>query len=280
LWPICFVDHCPATHPCHPCPFPEQRSAVACGQLPVPLAAANLTLSIVGGSSTAECTQLAALAMGSGGVAEQSCARCPALLPSTAYSVFLAPSSSTISTTTSDRGEVGSMSIIELVTGTNWVSSIPFVRGAATGNDTNSIASARVAAAGESAFNLTFSLSRPGTLHFVVLYASMMARYVDTWVAFDNSATDALSFMSSELTGFSGGIVARGSCAVEQAGALTSCRLGPAHDADTPGSYSCSPSASCQIQNACFGSLCDYSRYSIVANSTYKVSKTEQGQSQ
>jgi hypothetical protein len=129
-----------------------------------------------------------------------------------------------------------------------------------------------VAAVGESSFNLTFSLDRLGTLNFLVLYASMMVRYTDTFVAFDNAPGDPEALLATDLAAFSGGVVARGSCAAAAAGAATTCRIGPEPGGDeAPGAFACSPAASCKVQNTCFGSLCDFSRYAIVANTTYKV---------
>jgi hypothetical protein len=182
------------------------------------------------------------------------------------YTIFLAPSSA--------GGTVGSVATVQVTTGPNWASSTPLVRSAPLdGTAGSSIGSARVAAAGESSFDLAFTLTRPGSLTFVVLYASMVARYLDTYVAFDNGgAVDPAAFVNSDLAAFAGGIVARGSCAVAQAGVATTCTIGPpAGGGGLPGTYTCTPTTSCQIQNTCFGALCDYSTSGIVPNSTYKV---------
>jgi hypothetical protein len=161
------------------------------------------------------------------------------------------------------------MRIEQATTGGPSASSVPILR-SDTGD--TSVTSARVTAASENAFNLTFTLDRPGTLNFLVLYSSLVARYVDTYVAFDNTApTDAALLLASDLAAFSDGVVARGSCAVANAGNATSCRIGPVMAGDTSDTFACSPAASCHVQNNCFGALCDYSQYGIVANSTYKV---------
>jgi hypothetical protein len=144
------------------------------------------------------------------------------------------------------------------------------------------LTAASVAPAGEHAFNITFALAGPGTLHFVVLYASLYARFLDTFVAFDNAAIDVAAAIADDLAAFTGGVVARGACAVAQGGVATACRIGPTFDAasasivddetgSSPGAFSCSPAASCTVQNSCFGALCDFSRYAVVANTTYKV---------
>ena len=138
--------------------------------------------------------------------------------------------------------------------------------------DFSSVTAASVWAAGESAFNLSFALDRPGTINFLVLYASLLARHVTTYVAFDNNPGDVGALATSDLAAFSDGVVARGSCAVTQAQVTTVCRIGPVAGIDaSPGAYSCSPTVSCQVQNVCFGALCDYWAYAIVPNSTYKV---------
>ncbi|GBF99606.1 hypothetical protein Rsub_12070 [Raphidocelis subcapitata] len=138
------------------------------------------------------------------------------------------------------------------------------------------LTSASLAPAGEHAFNITFALAGPGTLHFVVLYASLYARFLDTFVAFDNAAVDATAAIADDLAAFTGGVVARGACAVAQGGVATSCRIGPSSDpgdegGSPPGAFACSPAASCTVQNSCFGALCHFSRYAVVANTTYKV---------
>lgn len=68
-----------------------QMAAVACGQLPVPVANTNVTLSITSRTSTAECTQQVAVTAGRG--SQASCSRCPTLVSSTAYTVLLVPAS-------------------------------------------------------------------------------------------------------------------------------------------------------------------------------------------
>lgn len=245
-------------------PLPPQRDAAACGQLPIGLPGANLTLSIISLASTAECEQLAALEAGSGGQDATSCARCPQLAAGAPYTIWLVPSGA--------EGGVGRLASVKVATGADWVSSTPAVVSRGGGSNDTAIAAARVAPAGESSFNLSFSLTRPGTLHFLVLYSSLVARYVDTYVAFDNAPSDATALLTSDLAAFSNGVVARGSCAVAAAGATASCRFGPAAaDGADGGDYACSPAVSCRLQNTCFGSLCDYSRYGIVPNSTYKV---------
>lgn len=139
------------------------------------------------------------------------------------------------------------------------------------------IKSARVASTGDAAFNISFTLARPGTLHFLVVYASLMGRYVDTLVAWDNTPTDPVALLASDLADFAGGTVARGSCSGLSAGVPVSCRFGPATGGDegaaatSAGHYACSPAVSCRVQNACFGSLCDYSRYGMAPNATFKV---------
>ena len=45
------------------------------------------------------------------------------------------------------------------------------------------LTSVAVAAAGESAFTVTFELDSAGSLGFVVMYASLMARFVDSYGA-------------------------------------------------------------------------------------------------
>jgi hypothetical protein len=151
-------------------------------------------------------------------------------------------------------------------------SGAPILRSYGGATDTASLASVHALAAGENSFNLTFSLDRPGTLNFLVLYSAMLARYGDAFVAFDNLPSDPASLLASDLAEFSGGVIARGSCAVASAGSVTSCRIGPeAGGNEAPSAYACSPTTSCQVQNTCFGSLCDYGRYGIVANTTYKV---------
>lgn len=163
------------------------------------------------------------------------------------------------------------------MTNSTWVASTPTAIGVRGGsfNDT-AISSASVTPAGESSFTLSFSLDRPGVVNFLVLYSSMMARFVNTYVAFDNDPGDPAALISSDLAAFSDGVVARGSCAVMHAGVLATCSIGPQAAGDAPSTYSCSdPTTSCQVQNTCFGPLCDYSQYGIVPNSTYKVRRRE-----
>ena len=164
------------------------------------------------------------------------------------------------------------------------------------------LTSVAVAAAGESAFTVTFELDSAGSLGFVVMYASLMARFVDSYgatrrmpastspthprnppsahprthrpraVSFDNWPGNARQLIGSDLTEFADGAVARGSCAAAGAGVITSCRIGPTAAGGDPDAYSCSPTSSCSVENSCFGALCDYSRYGLTPNTSYKVS--------
>lgn len=43
--------------------------------------------------------------------------------------------------------------------------------------------------AGEASFKLTFSMDQPGTLNYLVLYKSLFARFLDTYVVFDNQVS-------------------------------------------------------------------------------------------
>jgi hypothetical protein len=71
-----------------------EGAAVACGQLPIPLANVDFTLSIGNQTTSAECAQAAPVGA-DGRAARKSCARCPSLQPSAPYVVYLAPSRQT-----------------------------------------------------------------------------------------------------------------------------------------------------------------------------------------
>ena len=139
------------------------------------------------------------------------------------------------------------------------------------GGSESGIVSTSVSAAGDSAFNMSFVTTRPGTLHFLVVYSSLMGRYSDALVAWDNTPTDPVTLMTTDLSGFTGGVVARGSCSNVQGGVATVCRIGPNPGASDTGASSCSASVTCQVENTCFGALCDYSLYGMAPNATYKV---------
>lgn len=44
----------------------------------------------------------------------------------------------------------------------------------------------------EATFDLTFSTASPGSIRFVVLYAQMYARFVDTYLVFDNTVSGSM----------------------------------------------------------------------------------------
>lgn len=148
----------------------------------------------------------------------------------------------------------------------------PAVRMERATNETR-VMSATVASAGDASFNLTFSLDRPGYLNFIVMYKSMAARYMNAYVAFDNPGpADPADAISSSMASFSSGVVARGSCGPAGGGAVVSCVVGPRAPGDPPNAYTCIPdSVTCSVENACFGSLCDYSRQGVVSDTAYKV---------
>ena len=268
-----------------------EGAAVACGRLPVPVAGANVTLSIAGAAAaaaSAECgQQRSALTARAGRAGQVSCARCPTLVAGANYTVWLVPGGGGGGGTAA----VGAPASVKAATSTSW-GATALLGGAGASNET-SIAVARVAAAGDSAFNLTFGLTAPGALHFAVVYAAMSARFVESYVAFDNAPGDAAALVGGDLTAFSGGVVARGSCSVPRAGVVTSCRIGPAAANDGPGTYACTSiggggsggagaggaaaAVSCTVQNACFGALCEFSRFGVAPGTAYKVVLVPQG---
>lgn len=65
-------------------------------------------------------------------------------------------------------------------------STLPAWTGSAPGLKSSSDPVARVAAAGESAFNLTFSLDAAASIKFLVVHANMYARFGNNYAVYDN----------------------------------------------------------------------------------------------
>jgi hypothetical protein len=65
-------------------------------------------------------------------------------------------------------------------------STLPAWAGSAPGLKASSDSVARVTAAGEAAFNLTFSLDAAASIKFLVVHASMYARFGDNYAVYDN----------------------------------------------------------------------------------------------
>jgi hypothetical protein len=65
-------------------------------------------------------------------------------------------------------------------------STLPAWAGSAPGLKTGSDPVARVTAAGEAAFNLTFSLDATASIKFLVVHATMYARFGDNYAVYDN----------------------------------------------------------------------------------------------
>ncbi|KAI8463288.1 MAG: hypothetical protein J3K34DRAFT_496093 [Monoraphidium minutum] len=229
-----------------------ENVSTACGQVPVPLPGRNLTLSIASAHDTPECSANTEY-LAAAGSARASCARCPRLAPSTLYSVLLV--------TSAGAGQLGDIAVVQAPMGASPRANISVVDPSAE-------------AAGAGAFRLRFTLDAPGTLRFAVLYSAMAARFGDTYVTFGNAPADAAALLASDLAGFSGGVVARGSCTVAAANVATQCRIGPLREGDAAGASECQPEgvATCEVSNACFGVLCDYSRFGIVGSTNYQPS--------
>jgi hypothetical protein len=47
----------------------------------------------------------------------------------------------------------------------------------------------------ESTFELTFQINQAGTVQFLVMYANMYARFMDTYVVFDNTVSTATQLL-------------------------------------------------------------------------------------
>lgn len=61
-----------------------------------------------------------------------------------------------------------------------YASRAPMLKGGAAVRATSSATS-------EATFDLTFQMNAAGTVKFLVLYANMYARFMDTYVVFDNA---------------------------------------------------------------------------------------------
>ncbi|WIA19460.1 hypothetical protein OEZ85_004074 [Tetradesmus obliquus] len=73
-----------------------------------------------------------------------------------------------------------------LAAGAKTASTLPAWTGSAPGLKSSSDPVARVAAAGESAFNLTFSLDAAASIKFLVVHANMYARFGNNYAVYDN----------------------------------------------------------------------------------------------
>lgn len=65
-------------------------------------------------------------------------------------------------------------------------STLPAVVGTAQGSKGGSLLVATAAAAGESSFTLALSMDVAGPMKYLVVYASMYARFADSYLVFDN----------------------------------------------------------------------------------------------
>jgi hypothetical protein len=171
----------PGMHSAPCAALPLQETAKACGQLAVLHSRANYTLSIAADALlTLECQQQAGAAA-AGGSAPPSCARCPQLIPATNYTLLLVAQSPSGATS-----QAVSVPVFTLGT---WSAAAPALLG------TPGVAAAP-GTAGETALALAFAVDRPGRLHYLVVYDSMYARFMDTYVVFDNQVcTSACSRM-------------------------------------------------------------------------------------
>ena len=137
--------------------------AVACGQLPVIRAHTNFTLTIATANSSMECQQQAALAAAGGPAV--SCSRCPQLRPLTPYTLLLAPRNQ----------RAGAVVALPVSTAPPWVVRPP-----------SFIGSPSASAPGESTLQIDFTADGVGKVNYAVVYDSVYARFMDTYVVFDN----------------------------------------------------------------------------------------------
>lgn len=176
-----------------------QSVAAACGQLPVGRAAANFTLSLISAPpSSVECQQQRA-AFAAGGP-PPSCSRCPQLAQQRGYTLLLVPSSGERAT--------AQVAQVNVSTGGAWLVEPPVLVGlppqlVGTSGDAvvlppalvnmSAVQSAPSAVAdSESSITLSFQLNAPGKLHYLVLYDTLFARFMDAYVAFNNEVGNSV----------------------------------------------------------------------------------------
>jgi hypothetical protein len=129
-------------------------------------------------------------------------------------------------------------------------------------------------ASGDTSLELSFALDRPGTLHYVVAYQSMFARFGNNYVVFDTSVPDISRLIRADLTSFTDGMVARGAIPVGQGSQQFVCRVGGSN----AGLQCNCGDGPCNTEAKCFGSLCTFSKHALAANTTYRVGRCMAGE--